>query len=1054
MSAISAAIDRSKAVLSLFVVILIAGIVAYRTIPIEANPDVSVPVIVITIPHEGISPQDSERLLVRPMELELKKIEGVEELNAYAGEGSATLVVEFDSSFDSDQAVLDVREAVDKAKVKLPSTTEEPIINEVSAGDFPVLTIGIGGHNVPDRVLYKLARNLKDEIEGISEILEANIRGDREEVLEAIINPAQMEAYGITNEELLGAIARNNRLIAAGSVDTGRGSFSVKIPSLIESGRDVMSIPLKATSKGVVILEDVVTLKRTFKDARSHARANGKPAVAIEISKRVGTSLVDVSDKVKALVEEARKEFPPNVEISYIADQAPETVEQIGTLQGNISTAMFLVLTVVVAAVGLRSGILVAMGIPFSFLFAFIVLNAIGFTYNFMVMFGMLLGLGMLIDGAIVVVELAERRLGEGETPREAYIYATRRMFWPVVASVATTLAAFLPLMFWPGVTGQFMRYLPVTVFAVLIGSLLYALLFAPVLGTLISRQREKVVEGNAQLVDQGRFDELTGAVRYYAKVLNFATNHPISVVAMTLACLYGIVKWYEVAGNGSQFFVDVDPSFSMITVAAKGNYSSEELLDIVTDVESHVTAAGNIRTIYTSTGSGGISFGRGGSTADQIGSMLVEMTDRRTRDINGWEVEDLFRDAINDIPGVRAEVKSMEQGPPVGKDIQLQLQGNDLEALASATRTVRDHLDAMDDLIGVDDTAPVPGIEWEITVDKAKAAMLGADVASVGAAIQLITNGALVGRFRPDDVDDEVEIRVRYPEEYRSITQLDQLRVSTKEGQVPISSFVERKAKAKVSTIFRQNGVRVMYVRADTIAGVLADDKVTEIKEWLQTADIDPGIKVIFRGANEEQDKTMDFIGFAFSLALALMGILLITQFNSFYQAALVLSAVIMSTIGVMLGLIITGYPFSAIMTGVGIVALAGIIVNHNIVLIDTYNYLKTENPEWSMQRVIVQTGCLRLRPVFLTTFTTGFGLFPMSIGVSVDLIGREIEVGGPIASFWVQLASAIVSGLTFATVLTLVVTPAMLMLPEAMRDIRGKVRARFGGDEATSAA
>jgi len=1054
MSAISAAIDRSRTVLSLFVVILIAGIVAYRTIPIEANPDVSVPVIVITIPHEGISPQDSERLLVRPMELELKKIEGVEELNAYAGEGSATLVVEFDSSFDSDQAVLDVREAVDKAKVKLPSTTEEPIINEVSAGDFPVLTIGIGGHNVPDRVLYKLARNLKDEIEGISEILEANIRGDREEVLEAIINPAQMEAYGITNEELLGAIARNNRLIAAGSVDTGRGSFSVKIPSLIESGRDVMSIPLKATSKGVVILEDVVTLKRTFKDARSHARANGKPAVAIEISKRVGTSLVDVSDKVKALVEEARKEFPPNVEISYIADQAPETVEQIGTLQGNISTAMFLVLTVVVAAVGLRSGILVAMGIPFSFLFAFIVLNAIGFTYNFMVMFGMLLGLGMLIDGAIVVVELAERRLGEGETPREAYIYATRRMFWPVVASVATTLAAFLPLMFWPGVTGQFMRYLPVTVFAVLIGSLLYALLFAPVLGTLISRQREKVVEGNAQLVDQGRFDELTGAVRYYAKVLNFATNHPISVVAMTLACLYGIVKWYEVAGNGSQFFVDVDPSFSMITVAAKGNYSSEELLDIVTDVESHVTAAGNIRTIYTSTGSGGISFGRGGSTADQIGSMLVEMTDRRTRDINGWEVEDLFRDAINDIPGVRAEVKSMEQGPPVGKDIQLQLQGNDLEALASATRTVRDHLDAMDDLIGVDDTAPVPGIEWEITVDKAKAAMLGADVASVGAAIQLITNGALVGRFRPDDVDDEVEIRVRYPEEYRSITQLDQLRVSTKEGQVPISSFVERKAKAKVSTIFRQNGVRVMYVRADTIAGVLADDKVTEIKEWLQTADIDPGIKVIFRGANEEQDKTMDFIGFAFSLALALMGILLITQFNSFYQAALVLSAVVMSTIGVMLGLIITGYPFSAIMTGVGIVALAGIIVNHNIVLIDTYNYLKTENPEWSMQRVIVQTGCLRLRPVFLTTFTTGFGLFPMSIGVSVDLIGREIEVGGPIASFWVQLASAIVSGLTFATVLTLVVTPAMLMLPEAMRDIRGKVRARFGGDEATSAA
>jgi multidrug efflux pump len=1042
-------------VLSLLAVIIIAGIVAYRTIPIEANPDVSVPVIVITVPHEGISPQDSERLLVRPMELELKKIEGMEELNAYAGEGSATLVIEFDSSFDSDQAVLDVREAVDKAKVKLPSTAEEPIINEVSAGDFPVVTIGIGGVNVPDRVLYKLARELQDEIEGISEILEANIRGNREEVLEAIIDPAQLEAYGITNDELLAAIARNNRLIAAGSVDTGRGSFSVKIPSLIESGRDVLSIPLKATAEGVVALEDVVTLKRTFKDARNHARANGKPAVAIEISKRVGTSLVDVSAKVKALVEEARKEFPPNVEISFIADQAPETVEQIGTLQGNISTAMFLVLTVVVAAVGLRSGLLVALGIPFSFLFSFIVLSSIGYTYNFMVMFGMLLGLGMLIDGAIVVVELAERRLGEGDTPRDAYIYSIRRMFWPVVASVATTLAAFLPLMFWPGVTGQFMRYLPVTVFAVLVGSLLYALLFAPVLGSLISRQRKKADEGNAQLVDQGRFDELTGVIRYYAKVLKFTTTHPISIIAVTLLCLYGIVRWYGVAGNGSQFFVDVDPNFSMVSVAAKGNFSAEELMDIVTDVEGHITNAGNIRTIYTRTGSGGISFGGSGSTADQIGSMLIELSDRRTRNIDGWAVEDLFRDAINNLPGIRAEVKSMEQGPPVGKDIQIQLQGDNLEALARATIKVKDHLDSMDDLIGVDDTAPVPGIEWEVTVDRAKAAMLGADVTSVGAAIQLITNGALVGRFRPDDVDDEVDIRVRYPEEYRSITQLDQLRVSTKEGQVPISSFVERHAKAKVSTIFRQNGVRIMYVRADTIAGVLADDKVTEIKEWLQTADIDPGIKVIFRGANEEQDKTMNFIGFAFSLSLALMGILLITQFNSFYQAALVLSAVIMSTIGVMLGLIITGYPFSAIMTGVGIVALAGIIVNNNIVLIDTFNYLKIENPGWSVQRIIVQTGCLRLRPVFLTTFTTGFGLLPMAVGVSVDLIGREIEVGGPVASFWVQLASAIVSGLTFATMLTLVVTPAMLMVPEAIRDIHSKVKARFSrSDESVSTA
>jgi len=1044
MSLIGSAMDRSRTVLSLFVVIMFMGIVAYSSIPIESQPDVSVPVIVISISLEGISPEDSERLLVRPMELELKKIEGVEELNAYAGEGSATLVIEFDSSFEPDQAVLDVREAVDKAKVKLPSSAEEPIITEVSAGDFPVITIGIGGNNVPDRVLYKLARELKDDLEGISSVLEATIRGNREEVLEAVINPAQLEAYGITSDELLSAIARNNRLIAAGSVDTGRGSFTVKIPSLIENAKDVLSIPLKATAEGVVTLQDVVTLKRTFKDARSHARTNGVPAVAVEVSKRVGTSLVDVATKVKLVVEAAKKGYPPSVEVTYIADQAPETIEQIATLEGNISTAMFLVLTVVVAAVGLRSGLLVALAIPFSFLFAFIVISALGFTYNFMIMFGMLLGLGMLIDGAIVVVELAERKLTEGETPRNAYIYSIKRMFWPVVASVATTLAAFLPLMFWPGVVGQFMRYLPVTVFAVLVGSLMYALLFAPVLGSIISRQREKVEGGNAQLVDQGRFDELTGAVRYYAKILKFATDHPFVLISFTLICLFGIWKWYGVAGTGSQFFVDVDPSFTSITVAAKGNYSAEELMEIVTDVESRVIDQGNISSIYTRSGKGGISFGGSGTTADQIGSMLIELTDRRTRDIDGWEVEDSFRKAISDIPGVRAEVRSQEQGPPVGKDIQIQLQGEDLDILALEARRLRAHLESMDGLNAVDDTAPVPGIEWEITVDRAKAAMLGADVTSVGAAIQLITNGALVGRYRPDDVDDEVDIRVRYPEAYRGISQLDQLRVSTREGQVPISSFVERKAKAKVSTIFRQNGTRIMYVRANTLPGVLANDMVTEIQEWLKTVDMDPSIKVIFRGANEEQKKTQDFIGTAFSFALMLMGILLVTQFNSFYQAALILSAVIMSTMGVLLGLIITGYAFSAIMTGVGIVALAGIIVNNNIVLIDTYNYLRLENPEWTAQRVIIQTGCLRLRPVFLTTFTTGFGLLPMAMGVSIDLLGREIEVGGPVASFWVQLASAIVSGLSFATVLTLVVTPAMLMAPQALRDMKDKFHAR----------
>jgi multidrug efflux pump len=998
-------------------------------------------VIIVQIPHEGISPEDSERLLVRPMELELKSIEGVDELNGYAAEGLATLVIEFDSSFEPDQAVQDVREAVDRGKVKLPSTAEEPIIREVSASDFPVITVSVGGQSVNERTRLQSARYLKDAIEGVPGVLEAKISGAREEVLEAVIDPVQMQALGISAEELLSSLRRNNRLIAAGNVDTGRGSFAIKIPSVIESAEDILSIPIKANAAGVISLKDVVALNETFKDAVSYTRTNGQPAIAIEVSKRAGESLVDVVAGVRAVVEAVRLDLPRSVQIDYIADQSPQTIEQISTLQGNISTAMFLVLTVVVAAVGFRSGLLVAFGIPFSFLFAFIFVSALGYTYNFMVMFGMLLGLGMLIDGAIVVVELADRKMAGGATPNAAYLAAAQRMFWPICASVGTTLAAFLPLMFWPGVTGQFMRYLPVTVFAVLAGSLLYALIFAPVLGGLLSQSRSKKGDDLAGVGPDFDYGDLSGLTGAFGRVLSAATRHPVWVLIITLSLLVAITRWYGVAGNGAQFFVDVEPSFTGISVAAKGNYSASEMRDLVTDVEQRVVGEGDIKSIYTRAGGGGVGSPGSGQTGDEIGFMFVELTDRFTRNRDGWEVVQSFQDAITGLPGVRAEIKEQERGPPVGKDLQIQLQGQDLEQLAIETKRVRAFLESLPGVIAVDDTAPVPGIEWEINVDREKAAMMGADVTSVGSAIQLMTNGVLIGRYRPDSVDDEVDIRLRYPQANRGFSKLDELRVATRDGQVPISSFVSRTPQQKVSTIFRQDGQRIMYVRGNAAPGFLPEALVAEVETWLATAPINPAIKIRFRGANEEQAKTLGFIGSAFTLSLMLMGILLVTQFNSFYQTFLVLSSVVMSTVGVLLGLILTGQPFSAIMTGVGIVALAGIIVNNNIVLIDTFNELRQSHPDWSLRQTATHTGCLRLRPVFLTTFTTGFGLLPMASGVSIDLIGRSVEVGGPIASFWMQLASAIVSGLTFATLLTLIVTPAMLALPEVLGELRTRV-------------
>ena len=427
----------------------------------------------------------------------------------------------------------------------------------------------------------------------------------------------------------------------------------------------------------------------------------------------------------------------------------------------------------------------------------------------------------------------------------------------------------------------------------------------------------------------------------------------------------------------------------------------------------------------------------------DLIGSIFIEMTDRRDRDLDGFEVENSYRDAITNIPGARAEVASIEQGPPVGKEIQIELSGDDLDALFAEATRIRNHMETEmgGDLIDIDDTAPVPGIEWEMVVDRARAAMLGASMAEIGTAIQLMTNGIFMGDYRPDDSEEEVEIRVRYPAQYRGLSQMDTIRISTSNGPVPISSFVTRVAKPKVSSIQRVDGNRVVYVRANPAPGIVADNKLQELAVYMEENPTRKGVAYNFRGANEEQAESAAFLGQAFSLALVLMAILLVTQFNSYYQALLILSSVLLSTAGVLLGLLTTGQTFSVILTGIGIVALAGIIVNNNIVLIDTFNVLKADNPDWTIQKVIVTTGVQRLRPVFLTTFTTGFGLLPLAMHVSVDLIGAEIEVGGPITSQWVSLASAIVFGLSFGTILTLIVTPAMLALPDRLRELIGKL-------------
>jgi len=1047
MRYIKSAVSRARTTISVFIVIMLTGFFSYLSIPVELNPDVTVPVIITTIIHQGISPEDAERLLSKPTEVELKTVEGITQISSISGEGIATVVVEFDVSLDSNVALQETRAAIDRAKARFPALTEEPIVQEISAASSPVVQIAVRGQGVPERVLLKVAQDLKREIETLPQVLSADMVGNREELLEAIIDPAKLETYGISNQQIIQAVTNNNRLIPAGAVNTGQGSFSVKLPGLIESREDLFDLPIAATSTGVLTLSDIADVRRTFKDATRYSYANGEPSISINVQKRKGANLIEAMDQIDLIVKNMRPSLPPAVQISYLNNTAPMVIEQNMGLQGNMATAMFLVLVVVIAAVGIRSGILVTLAVPFSFFFAFIIISALGFTYNFMVIFGLLLGLGMLIDGAIVMVEFADRKMMEGYTKEDAYHEAVNRMFWPIMASTATTLAAFLPLMFWPGVAGEFMRYLPITVFAVLVGSLLYALLFAPTLGSLFGKS-SRYTNSPAQMrkpeeSDTARMGGITGI---YAKILRVAVQSPGVIFLGSIVMMVSIVVAYGKYGAGVEFFTSVEPNQTQVLVFAQGNFSPEEIRDIVRDVEARVEAVGYYKNIVSQSGAGRSTGGGQGSAPDLIGTIFVEMTDRREREPDGFEVENLYRDAISNIPGIRAEISSLEQGPPVGKELQVELYGENLQALISEARRIRAYMsNEMQGLIDIDDTTPIPGIEWEITVDRARAAMFGANISEIGTAVQLLTNGVYMGDYRPDDSEEEVDIRVRYPVEYRGLEQIDTIRINTPGGLVPISSFITREARPRVSSIQRVDGSRVIYVRANPAPGQVTDTKLQELRVWLDENPLAAGVNYRFRGANEEQEASFIFLMNAFALALMLMAILLVTQFNSYYQALLILSSVLLSTSGVLLGLLTTGQTFSVILTGVGIVALAGIIVNNNIVLIDTYNYLKATHKDWDIKEIIIQTGVQRLRPVFLTTFTTGCGLLPLAMHVSMDLIGAEIEVGGPITSQWVSLASAIVYGLSFATILTLIVTPAMLALPYQLRNHLQRFRNLF---------
>lgn len=1049
MQTLKSILLRPRTVLTMMVVMVLSGLFTYVSIPKEADPDIDVPVFYVSLVHNGISPEDAERLLVKPMESELRGLDGLKEITAIASEGHAGIIVEFNIDVNHGEASADVREKVDQARSELPGEADEPVVNELNMSLFPVLVISLSG-DVPERTLYNHAKKLQDEIEAIPSVLEARLAGHREELLEIILDASRLESYNITQEELITAVTRNNQLVAAGAMDSGRGRFSVKVPGLFNTAKDVFSLPIKVSDDGVVTLGQVAEIRRTFKDPTGFSRFNGKPSIAIQVIKRIGTNIIENNRKVRAIVAAETDSWPDNIRVDFALDQSKFIFEVLGSLQAAIMTAIALVMIVVVAALGMRSALLIGIAIPTSFLIGFLILGLSGQTLNMMHMFGMVLTVGILVDSSIVIVEYADRKMAEGMVRREAYILAAQRMFWPVVSSTATTLAAFLPLLLWPGVSGEFMGFLPLTVIVVLSASLVTAMIFLPVLGSLFGKsiadrddiEAAKKLSGSAH-VD---YNEIKGLSGKYVRALQKIIMRPGLVIIATIAIVVSVFWAFGRFNNGTEFFVDTEPEQAIIFVSARGNLSAREELSLVKRVEDEILNTAGIKAVFTTTGQGGggpeLGTGVSDAPADQISMITVELSDYNTRRA-GDDILEEIRNRVAPIPGIKVEVRKREDGPPTGKDIRLQIGGSDRLVVEQMTGRVRAHLEnGMTGLRDIEDSRPLPGIEWELEVDRREAGRFGTNISSVGAMIQLITNGILIGKYRPDDSDDEVDIRVRLPENERTIDQLDRLRISTPNGMVPLANFVSRSAKPRVNTIERKDGRFSMTVKANTIEGVLADDKVKELDAWLKEQSWPKGVSFRFRGADEEQKESGAFLGKAMIGALFIMFIILVTQFNSFYQALITLSTVVLSVVGVLIGMMVTGQTFSIIMTGTGVVALAGIVVNNSIVLIDTYNRLRHDGI--TQIDAALRACAQRLRPVLLTTITTVCGLLPMALQINMDFFNRLIKVGSITSIWWVQLSTAIIFGLTFATLITLVLTPALLAAPTVWKNRWYAFRAR----------
>lgn len=1022
MSLTSLAVRKSTMVMVMTAFIFVAGLTSYFSIPREAAPDVKIPFMIVTTVYPGVAPEDIENLITRKIEQELKTLKNVKEITSSSSEGVSTIAIEFDPKVDLDYALQRVKDKVDAAKAKLPQEAEEPVVTEIDIENMPIINIIL----TADYDLVKLKRvadDFADAFEAIPGVLEAKVTGALEREVKIEIDPARLNQYNLSLHDVVKAIQSEHVTIPGGTLEVGDYAYNVRVPGELKDPYRFADLVIMANAQGPVYIRDVAQVKYGFKDRKTISRLNGKPCITLSVTKRAGENIIRIADEIKRIIAEREPTLPKGTHIRIQGDFSKWIRVMIADLENNIISGFILVILCIFAFLGVINSFFIALAIPLSMLITFVALQLMGITLNFIVLFSLIMALGMLVDNAIVIVENIFRHRSMGKGPVQGAVEATDEVAAAVTSSTLTTVAAFAPMLFWPGIMGDFMKYLPITVIVVLLSSLFVALVINPVFCAQFMKVRPQDVD---------RFTRGSGfyqrvIIGNYEKLLRWAVQRPKSTLAIAFASLAISILFYALSGKGIEFMPQTDPDSMWIAIKGPVGMRLEATDAIAKQLERTASTFPDVVNIVSNVGVSASSNELSGGFATQNeGRIYMDFADFEDRSQPSLKTFEESVDKIKYITGAEVKLDKEENGPPVGEPVEIQIAGDDFLKLGEIAQEIRAKIRDIPGLGDLKDDFESTKPELAIRIDREKAAVLGLNTQDIALAVRTAISGFDAGDFRVEE--DDYDITVRFAEQYRqSPVDLNRIFIFKEGRQIPLSSVAEFGTAAGFGTIRRTDLKRVVTITG-TNYGRLANDVLNDIKARLANFELPAGYSLSYRGQEEEQNKAAAFLAKALMVALFAIAMIIVSQFDSLVIMLIIMSSVILSTIGALWGLILSGMPFGIIMTGIGIISLAGVVVNNAIVLLDYIGKLRS----WGRSKLeaVVEAGKTRFRPVILTALTTVVGILPLAVGWSFDFHTFKFTAGGASSQWWAPMAVVVIYGLSFATLLTLVVVPSLYMI------------------------